>query len=376
MPWSDDQPKQNNEKDKDIRKTNPWGAGNEEKKIFTQGKKFSNFGYQKDDFFDFFKLPNEKFYSIIALIIFGLWFASGIYQVNEGEEAVVLRFGKYVRTASTGLNYHLPSPIEKVIKEKVGLIRKEDLGDIVLKNTQGNKKLLFNQVKTVPQDNLVLTGDENILDISYVVQWKINNLKDYIFNVTGTGLTVRDVSESAMREIVGNNTLAKTYTDGRYEVELEAKKLAQETLDLYRMGVEITAIQMMKVDPPAEVIDAFREVQNAKADKEREINLALSYRNDIIPRARGQAAKIIQDAMAYKYEVVERAKGDTERFKLLYDQYKKDKNVTKKRLYLDAMQQILQGTEKIVLDSSKNNNVVSYLPLPNLGKISTPDDKK
>ena len=218
----------------------------------------------------------------------------------------------------------------------------------------------------MPQESLMLTGDENIVDINFIVQWKIDNLKDYVFNIFNPRETVRNVAESAVREVIGSTPIDKAIKDGRLDVEQESKKIAQNILNSYNSGVEITTLKLLRADPPMEVIDAFRDVQTAKTDQEREINRADAFSNEVIPRARGEASRIILDSEAYKKEVVERAKGEAGRFELIYAQYKNAKDITKKRLYLEAMQDILQGMEKIIIDNK--NGVVPYLPLNQFDK--------
>ena len=317
---------------------------------------FNKFKHNKDE-------GNFKFFSIILIVIFGFWLATGFYVVDEGEEALVIRFGKYERTAVTGLNYHLPSPIEYIIKEKVDTLRKEDIGF----RSASSRFSSTSSNNNVPQESLMLTGDENIVDINFIVQWKITNLKNFIFNIYNTRDTVRNVSESAMREVIGVTTIDKAITDGRSEVESETKNLVQKILNSYKSGVEITSLKLLKAEPPVEVIDAFRDVQTAKTDKEREINRALAFVNEVIPRARGEAAKITLESEAYRAEAVERAEGEVGRFNLVYNQYKLAKEITKKRLYLESMEQILQGVDKIIVDNNKNSpGVLPYLPLNQL----------
>ncbi len=280
----------------------------------------------------------------------------------------MIRFGKYERTASTGLNYHLPEPIEQIIKEKVETLRKEEIGFRSNANGRDNASDNANPSHNVMQESLMLTGDENIVDINFIVQWKISSLKNYIFNIFNSRETVRSVSESAMREIVGNTTIDSAIAEGRSNIEHEAKILLQKILDSYNSGVEITTLKLLRADPPAEVIDAFRDVQTAKTDKEREINRALAFHNEVLPKARGEAAQITSESEGYKKEVVERAKGEAGRFDLIYNQYKIAKDITKKRLYLEAMEDILQGMDKIIIDNQKNTGVVPYLPLTQLDK--------
>lgn len=370
---------ENPEKKSKKQSHSPWEGGHEEE-IDANKKKyklnsndlFTNFSENFNKFNGQFpKQPNlkdKKFLIKLFLGLLALWLSSGVYQIQEGEEAVVLRFGKYVRTSTTGLNFHLPSPIEAIIKEKTGLIRRENSADIrknpkTYKFGDNNKRSNVNTI-----DNLVLTGDENILDIDYVVQWKISNLRDFIFNLQDTRDTVINVCESALREAVGNSTLARAYTDGRSDLEFEVKNIAQDTLDSYKAGVEITSFQLMKVDPPAEVIESFREVQNAKADKEREINLAKAHERAVLPEARGVAARIINQAKAYKQEVIERSTGESKRFIELYQEYKKAPDVTRKRMYLDTINKILSGTEKVFINGKNSNGIVPYLALPELKK--------
>lgn len=313
---------------------------------------------------------NGKFLTIILGILFIVWLTTGFYVVDEGEQALMIRFGKYVRTANTGLNYHLPNPIEYIIKEKVETLRKDEIGFRSGNNGKDNYGDNANptSVNNVMQESLMLTGDENIVDINFIVQWKISNLKDYVFNIYNTRETVRSVAESAMREVIGNTGIDKAVTDGRSLIEQDAKSLTQTILDSYQSGVEITSLKLLKSDPPAEVIDAFRDVQTAKTDKESKINQAFAFHNEIIPRARGEAAKITLESEAYKKEIVERAKGEAGRFNLIYTQYKMAKDITKERLYLEAMEEILKGMDKIIIDNQKNSGVVPYLPLTQLDK--------
>lgn len=359
-----------------IIKNSPWESGGSGPKV-TKGDFAELFkkgeGQFKKMMFKNSPENNSKFIFLFPVLVLVIWLLSGFYVIDEGEQAVVLRFGKYRNTTHTGLNYHFPEPIEKIMIEKVEMIRKEEIGFRAQSPSFGGSSMSGRaasmNLKTIPHESHVLTRDENILDINYVVQWRISDLKDYIFNVSNARETVRNVSESALREIVGNNKMVTTFTEGRSAVEQEARILAQKTLDLYKSGVEITTFQMQKVDPPLEVIDAFRDVQTAKADKEREINQAQAYSNDIIPRAVGQAAKIEQEGEGYKKEVVEKAIGDASRFNAVYEQYAKTKNVTRTRLYFDTMEEVLSGADKIIVDSSHGaSGIVPYLPLPEFNK--------
>lgn len=363
------------------RNKSPWDDGEMKKKpkatsspqhidlesLFRKGQ--SSFS----DAFSTFKkdvTPNNKgsgkLIGVIIALVFFIWMSTGFYVVDEGEQALVIRFGKYERTAFTGLNYHLPSPIEEIIKEKVATLRKEEIGFRTNNNSGYSDKYSGSNNAQVMQESLMLTGDQNIVEINFITQWKISNLKDYVFNIDNTRDTVRSAAESAMREIIGNTPIDRAITDGRSNIEHEARILLQKILNSYQSGVEITTLKLLKSDPPAEVIDAFRDVQTAKTDKEREINRALAFHNEVIPKARGEAAQILLEGEAYEKEVVERATGESGRFNLIYGQYKVSKDITKKRIYLESMDTLMQGMDKIIIDNQKGT--VPYLPLTQLDK--------
>ncbi|MFN7039246.1 MAG: FtsH protease activity modulator HflK [Alphaproteobacteria bacterium] len=358
MPWN------NNDKDNNSNNQSPWGSNkptNKELEEFIKNsrEKFKNL-FNKE------KSPdnNGKIFALIALGLLGAWLITGLYKVEEGEQAVVLRFGKFSRVSQAGLNYHLPEPFETSLKAKVDRVESEEIG--FTNSSEKNYNQRSNLLKVQPEKSLMLTGDENIIDVNFVVQWKISNIEDYIFNVANPQETVRSAAESAMREVIGSNPIAAPLTEGKSNIELTTKGLLQSILDSYNSGIAITNLRMARVDPPSEVIDAFRDVQTARADKEREINQAQAYHNDIIPRARGEASRIVQDAEAYKQEVVAIATGEVSRFNAIYDQYKISKQVTKQRLYLETMESVLKDMEKIIIDKNLDKNTVSYLPLPQL----------
>lgn len=369
-PWED-------ESDKKPEPRKSTGSGYDYDELFKRGK--SNFQkYFKNKRpaafgFDF----NYLSWAILALVvILALWLLSGFYVVNEGEQALVTRFGKYVRTANTGLNYHIPSPIEKIFIENVDMVRRVEIGFRSGNNNGRSSSAAFANTRSKDQkispdylnkESLMLTGDENVLDINFVVQWRISSLKDFAFNVASPIETVKNASESAMREVISSTPLSVAQTEGRSKIQQDAKVLLQKILDSYSSGVEITVLQMLKVDPPQAVIDAFRDVQTAKADKEKAINLAYAYKNDILPRARGEAAKIIQDGEAYKKEIVAKAEGEVSRFNAIYSQYKNAKDLTRQRLYIETMEQVYKELNKVILDN-KNMGAVPYLALPELKK--------
>ena len=219
-------------------------------------------------------------------------------------------------------------------------------------------------------ESLMLTGDENIVDVNFEVQWKIRNAADYLFNVENRIETIKSVAESAMREVIGRNSVATVISegDGKLRIEMEVRRIVQSMLDQYKAGIEVTKINMLKAEPPEAVIEAFRDVQRAQTDQERLRNEAETYRNDILPRARGQAAQILQDAEAYREQAIAKAEGEAGRFLAVYKAYAKAKNVTKKRMYLETMEQILRGMDKIIIDPTSANGVVPYLPLPEIQK--------
>lgn len=315
------------------------------------------------------KSNNPKIIAIIVLASLVVWLLSGFYTVDPEEEAVVLRFGQYSRIAEPGLNYHLPTPFEAVNIEKVTRIEREEIGFRSTATFSGTSPQPTSAQRNISEESLMLTGDENIVDINFEVQWKISNLKDFMFNVSKPKDTVKSAAESAMREVIGNTPIAAALAEGRSTIEQKTKVLLQSILDSYGVGVEIVRLQMLKVDPPAEVVDAFRDVQTARADKEREINQAQTYQNDVIPRARGDAARLIQESEGYKQEVIARSKGDANRFLAVYSQYKLAKEVTRKRLYLETMEDVLQGMDKVVIDNAKGaQGVLPYLPLPPITK--------
>jgi len=302
-----------------------------------------------------------KGFALIALVLGLLWLSSGIYFVKADEQGVVLRFGEYNRTSGSGLNYHLPYPVESVKTPRVTAVNRVEVG---FHSAGSSSKKASGS--GVPEEGLMLTGDENIVDVNFEVQWKISDAPHYLFNVRAPDETVKAVSESAMREVIGKNQIATVLAEGKLQVELGAKKLIQETLDSYNAGIEIVTVNLLKADPPAQVIDAFRDVQTARADLETSRNQAEAYRNDIIPKARGQAQQMVLEAEGYKQEVIARAEGEASRFSAVYNEFKQARDVTKKRIYLETMEEILQGMNKIIVDGKNSQGVMPYLPLPEL----------
>jgi membrane protease subunit HflK len=307
----------------------------------------------------------------IALLVLGalvLWGFSGFFRVEPDELGVVLRFGKVVREVQPGLNYHLPYPIEAVLTPKALRVNKIDLGMRLIDDTRRGSS-----TRDVPEESLMLTGDENIVDVDFSVLWKVKptGVGDYLFNIQNPEGTVKAVAESAMREAIGRSDIQPILTGARQTIENAVQELMQKTLDHYGAGIFIQQVQLQKVDPPAQVIDAFRDVQAARIDFERAQNEAQTYANRVVPEARGRVAQITQSAEAYRQQTVAEATGQTARFLQIYEQYKKAPEVTRQRMYLETMERVLGGTDKIILDSG-GTGVVPYLPLNELGKPLTP----
>ncbi len=287
-----------------------------------------------------------RFIWLIALAaVVLIWGMNSFYRVQPDEAGVVLRFGKYVRTTGPGLHFAF-WPVETVEKPKVGREHKLSFGNS-------------------DEESLMLAGDQNIVDIKFTVLWRIRDPEDYLFNVFRPELLARLVAESAMREVVGRTPAEEIRTRGRLKVQDEVKKLTQETLDRYKAGIQITSVQLEKADPPAQVIDAFEEVQRAEQNLNKFIREAERYRNRVLGEAKGRSAQIIEQAKAYKAKVVAEAKGEAARFEKVLAQYRKAPDVTRKRLYLETMEKVLKGSNKIVLDTKKTG-ILPYLPLDRL----------
>jgi len=367
----------NNTKDI-LKKESPWGAPNKNNKqpspnnpddMEDLAKKFQD-GI-KNMFGGSSKTPDAK--KPITVFIIGaiaVWALSGFYRVDADEQGVVLRFGKYTNMTQPGLNYHLPFPIESVMTPKVSRVNRIDVG--FRSSGEGSRAAIAD----IKEESAMLTGDENIVDINYSVFWVIKDASKYLFNVQDPIGTIKVVAETAMREVIARKKIQVILTQGRAEIENEVQKIMQQILDTYGSGIDITQVQAQKSDPPTQVIDSFRDVQAAKADKERAQNEAEAYANDVIPRARGEAAKITQEAEGYKREVVAQAEGEASRFIAIYNEYAKAKTVTQERMYLETMEKVLSGVNKIIIDKQSGSGVVPYLSLPELKKNSDTQSKK
>ncbi|MCP5368444.1 MAG: FtsH protease activity modulator HflK [Hyphomicrobiales bacterium] len=299
---------------------------------------------------------------LIVLIAVALWMANGFYRVQPGEVGVQLLFGKFNSVTNPGLNYWFPAPIGDVIKPNV-----ERTNTITVGFRGQSDRTGRGGSGDVPQESLMLTGDQNIIDIDFVVQWRIKNAADFLFNIRDPQNTIKLAAESAMREVVGQTPLEEALALKRQQVQDQTRILLQKILDDYGAGVSVAQVQLQKVDPPKDVIDAFNDVQRAKQDQERSINEANAYSNNIVPRAKGEAEKRIQAATAYKEQVIKEAEGEAKRFLSVYETYKAAKDVTTKRLFLERMQEILRKSDKVIIDR-ESGGVVPYLPLPELKK--------
>ena len=306
--------------------------------------------------------------AIVAIAILVIWLASGFYRVLPDEVGVVLRFGAYNRTTQPGLNYHLPTPIEKVLTPSVTRVNRTEIG---YRSAEGTTNRGVG-TRQVPEEALMLTGDENIVDINFTVFWVIKDAQAYLFDIRDPDATVKSAAESAMREVVGETPIAQALSEGRGKIETDTQHLLQGILDAYRAGVEVTQLQLLRVDPPDPVIDAFRDVQRALADRERLRNEAEAYRNDIIPRARGDAVRIKQEAEGYRQQIINQAQGDADRFISVYRAFKAAQDVTQQRIYLETMEEILKNSNKVIIDKSAQgeSGVLPYLPLPALGSAN------
>ena len=303
---------------------------------------------------------------IVGLIVAAVWLMSGIYVVDPDEQGVVTRFGAFVGRTTPGINYHLPWPIESVATPPVTRENQLNIGYRV-GNSEG--------ARDIPEESLMLTGDENIIDTNFTVFWVIKDAAAFLFNVENPDNqldgTVKAVAESAMREVVGKNQIEPILTANREPIQDEVRDLMQRILDSYNAGVTVTRVQMQKADPPAQVIESYRDVQAARTDQDRMRNEAEAYANKVVPEARGQAARIIQQAEGYKQQVTAEAQGEAARFVSIYDQYKKAPDVTRRRIYLDTMRDVLGDMNKVIVDNKGGSGVVPYLPLPEL-KQGTP----
>ena len=303
---------------------------------------------------------------VVGLIILALlWVGSGLYRVLPDEQGVVLRFGKFVKTTQPGLNYHLPFPVESVLTPKVTKVNRMDIG---FRSERESGFSSGGGVADVPEESLMLTGDENIVDINFVVQWFVSDAAKYVFNIRDPEKNIKDSAESVMREVIGKTNIDFALAEGRDQVRQEAQESLQKILDGNESGITVSSLLLQKSDPPPAVIDDFKDVQRARADQERLINEAQAYANRIVPEAKGEASKIRESAEAYKQEVIAIADGASKRFLSVYNEYKEAKDVTRRRIYLETMEKVMQNMNKVIIDNDSGSGVLPYLPLPELNK--------
>jgi modulator of FtsH protease HflK len=304
--------------------------------------------------------------ALALLAVIAIWAMSGFYRVQSEELGVVLRFGKHVRTVGPGLNYHLPYPIETVLLPKALRVSTLSIGVALVEDPARRGRAR----REIPEESLMLTGDENIVDVEFAVLWRIKpsgGAADYLFNIQNPEGTVKAVAESAMREVVGRATIQPILTGARDATQQAVQELMQTTLDHYGSGIQVQQVQMQSVNPPAQVIESFNDVQNAKIDFERLQNEAQTYANRVVPDAKGRASQILQVAEGYKQQAIAEARGQSSRFLQVYEEYNKAKDVTRERIYLETMERILGNAEKLVYDGgSSGQGIVPYLPLNEL----------
>jgi len=316
------------------------------------------------------KIPKLKFSKglsvIVLVLVIALYLATGIFVVAPDEQGVVRRFGKFIRIESPGLNYHLPFPIETVLSPAVTQVKRVEIGFRTI--TFGPPA----RYREIPAEALMLTGDENIVSAEAIVQYKIKDPVNYLFNIILHEQTVRSAAEATLRQVIGERKIDEALTVGKYEIQEETKKLLQELLDSYKAGILIVAVQLQDVNPPKEVQDAFKDVASAKEDKSRYINQAQGYRNDLIPKARGEAVKMTKEAEGYKIERIKKAEGDVAKFNSILTEYKKGEYITQARLYLETMEEIFPNMNKVIVDLEENQSLINLLPLGDTKILAAP----
>lgn len=304
---------------------------------------------------------------VLAAILVALWLLSGIYIVEPDEVGVVQRFGAYAYTTESGPHYHLPIPIETVQTPKVTQVKRVEIGFRSLFDRQGMPA----QIRAVPEESLMLTGDENIVDVQFIVQYRIGDPINYLFKISEPDATLKNAAEAAMREVIGNDRIDSALTSGKLEIQNKTRDLLQEMLNRYDSGMDIIAVQLQDVHPPQEVADAFKDVASAREDKVRFVNEADAYLNDIIPKARGRSAAMENEAQGYKEQQVLKARGEAARFTAMLEEYVKAPEITRQRLFLETMEAILANPtlEKIIMSDEALKQAVPYLPLEGMGRL-------
>lgn len=367
-PWDNDN--QNNQNNNNNKKNESDNDTNKTKETLNfKNKQLNDF---KKKTSEFIKASKSKYWSkflkspakYAILIVLFIWFATGFYTVNTNEQAAVLRFGKYIVTKGPGLHYHLPYPIETAIVENVTQENKIEIGFRTTTKSFYTGNDDENKID-IPSEGVMLTGDENVVKADFTVVWNIKNLKNYLFKIRNQEDTIKIVSESVIREIVGQDDLLNVLFKGREEIQIATKIMLQKLLDDYESGVNVKRIQLLKVEPPEQVIDSYKDIQRAQLDAQSVINQAEAVLNQKVPEARGEAEKITKSAEAYKAKIVNKATGNAKRFAEVLKEYNKAKDITKKRMYIDTMENILKNANVTILDKNTSNNTLPYLPLKN-----------
>ncbi|HID96281.1 MAG TPA: FtsH protease activity modulator HflK [Candidatus Latescibacteria bacterium] len=306
-------------------------------------------------------------YYLLGIIVL-IWLLTGIYIIGPGAQGVVRRFGKVVAATGPGIHYHLPWPIERVDKPKVMEVKRVEIG---FRTIHPGPPARY---RRVPKESLMLTGDENIVDCQMIVQYKIKDAVKYLFNVRDVEETLKDASEAALRQIVGDHTIDEVMVTARFKVEEKVRQVLQEIMDGYMAGVMIANVKLQEVSPPEEVRDAFDDVVRAKEDRNKFINQARGYYEDLIPKARGKAERLMREAEAYREERIKRAQGDAERFKQVLREYRKAESLTETRLYIETMEEILPGLQKYIIETDRGSGLLNILQLRQ-GKTAEGDGK-
>jgi membrane protease subunit HflK len=308
--------------------------------------------------------PKLIYYGLAVVLL--LWLASGIYIVRAAEQAVVLQFGRAMGISEPGIHYHLPWPIETVEIERVHEVKRVEIGFRTIGVEPAPR------YQPVSREASMLTGDENIVSVELIVQYKISNLQDYLFNVSDANHAVRSVAEAALRQVVGRSAIDDALTEGKFKIQTEIEDQIKEVFKLYGMGLQVEAVKLQTVSVPREVDHAFKDVASAREDREKLRNEAEAYRNEVIPHARGEAEKMLRGADAYKVERINRSQGDADRFLQVFKEYQNAKEVTETRLYLETMEKILPNIQKYVVESDGKGggilNVLQHQNMPRKGK--------
>lgn len=318
-----------------------------------------------EDFGEMLRQTRDRARRLQRFIVLGLvvaavlWIGSGIYIVDPAEQGVVLQFGRHVNTTSPGVNYHLPWPIQTVVIVDIANVRRAEIGQRTV-NIQGTQ-----ETRPVLEEALMLTEDENIVEVGLLVQYRVKDASAFVFNVNDPEAVLHTTTEVALRSAVGKMPIDGVITERRAEVQENTREYLQALMDEYNTGIVITDVRLQVADAPDQVRDAFHEVVRAREDRERKVNEAQAYREDVVPRARGEAKRILEQAQAYREERVRSARGESERFLSILEEYRRAPEVTRERMYIEAVEQAMVNVEKVLISQS-DGSVLPFLPLRNL----------